>query len=61
MFSIIVAIAIISVLWAAWSVCRLREDSRVQKGVREELAKGRVIYQKEGESFEGSSDSINKV
>lgn len=61
MLSVVAVIAIISVLWAAWSVYRLREDLGVQKGVKEELSKGRVIYQKEGESSEGSSDSLNKV
>lgn len=61
MLFIIVVIAIVSVLWAAWSVCRLKKDSKAEKGVKEELSKGRVIYQEDGESSEGSSDSLNKA
>lgn len=60
MFTVVVVIAIISVIGAIWSL-RGQKDFKTLKGVKEELSKGRVVYQDERESSEDSSESLSSA
>lgn len=42
---VVVSLAIISVLWAVWSLRGLKKDGKVTQNVKQDLAKGRVIFQ----------------
>lgn len=55
-FWVVIILAIISILWAAWSLRGLSKDGKVTQKVKRHLAKGRVIFHA-GHSSDGSSTS----
>ncbi|MBI2074883.1 MAG: hypothetical protein HYT83_03560 [Candidatus Levybacteria bacterium] len=55
---IILALAVISILWAVWSLRELRRDKKIESQIKKKLSKGRVIYHHGvGKSYDSSSDS----
>ncbi len=55
-FWVVIILAIISILWAAWSLRGLSKDGKVTQKVKRHLAKGRVVFHS-GHSSDGSSTS----
>lgn len=59
--AVTIFIAVVSFLWAVWSLRELQKDERVDKKVKEDLSVNRVVFQSQplpqASSSEDSSDT----
>lgn len=59
--AVTIFIAVVSFLWAVWSLRELQKDERVDRKVKEDLSVNRVVFQSQtlpqASSSEDSSDT----
>lgn len=58
-FQIIIILAVVSFLWAVWSLRDIKKDTKAIKGVQKELETGRVVFHHEhaAKHYDSSSSS----